>query len=238
MSRAVSHAEQPGDGAPHEIVHFRFLADELELAPAAGNAWVSVRRVCEALGLTATTELARLRRYPWAEVTTLAVGKQRVAFVDVRTLSGWLATATGAADAEKLLVFQRTLPEAIANHLLGPRLPGGLDPLVDALAKRLEPLIATEFARASSQLVTRILQLEQHIAKAPENALGPSESWSAAAPTLAHHQAAEKQRMLVALETCNWNRAKAAEMIGMPRRTFYRRLEDYEIQTREPSNED
>ena len=30
--------------------------------------------------------------------------------------------------------------------------------------------------------------------------------------------------------SCNWNRVKAAQLVGMPRRTFYRRLKEYGIQ--------
>jgi serine/threonine-protein kinase PknK len=41
------------------------------------------------------------------------------------------------------------------------------------------------------------------------------------------YKAAERDRMLTALTACNWNRAKAAEMIGVPRRTFYRRLKEF-----------
>ncbi len=40
----------------------------------------------------------------------------------------------------------------------------------------------------------------------------------------------EKERILEALTSCNWNRAKAAQICGMPRRTFYRRLKKYGIQ--------
>ena len=39
----------------------------------------------------------------------------------------------------------------------------------------------------------------------------------------------EKQRILDALEKHNWNRAKAATALGMPRRTFYRRLTEFNI---------
>lgn len=39
----------------------------------------------------------------------------------------------------------------------------------------------------------------------------------------------EKQRILTALESNGWNRAKAARAMGIPRRTFYRRLKEYEI---------
>ena len=39
----------------------------------------------------------------------------------------------------------------------------------------------------------------------------------------------EKQRILAALEAHNWNRAKAARSLGIPRRTFYRRLKEHGI---------
>jgi DNA-binding NtrC family response regulator len=39
----------------------------------------------------------------------------------------------------------------------------------------------------------------------------------------------ERERILNALSSCNWNRVQAAKMIGIPRRTFYRRLKEYGI---------
>jgi serine/threonine-protein kinase PknK len=47
--------------------------------------------------------------------------------------------------------------------------------------------------------------------------------------TLDDHRSVEKQRILAALEACGWNRVRAAQTLGMPRRTFYRRLADYSI---------
>src|SRR5262249_27904329 len=44
------------------------------------------------------------------------------------------------------------------------------------------------------------------------------------------HRDAEKDRILGALQACNWNRVRAAQMVGLPRRTFYRRLKEYGIQ--------
>jgi serine/threonine-protein kinase PknK len=41
------------------------------------------------------------------------------------------------------------------------------------------------------------------------------------------HKAAERERILSALTACNWNRVQAAKMIGVPRRTFYRRLKAF-----------
>ncbi len=39
----------------------------------------------------------------------------------------------------------------------------------------------------------------------------------------------ERDRILRALEACNWNRVKAAQLTGIPRRTFYRRLKEFGI---------
>ena len=36
--------------------------------------------------------------------------------------------------------------------------------------------------------------------------------------------------MVEALEKTGWNRVKAAAVLDMPRRTFYRRLKEYNIQ--------
>jgi serine/threonine-protein kinase PknK len=47
--------------------------------------------------------------------------------------------------------------------------------------------------------------------------------------TDSQHRAAERDRILAALTACNWNRVQAAKMIGLPRRTFYRRLKEFGI---------
>jgi transcriptional regulator of acetoin/glycerol metabolism len=48
--------------------------------------------------------------------------------------------------------------------------------------------------------------------------------------TTYEHRRTERERILDALRACNWNRVKAAELSGIPRRTFYRRLREYGIQ--------
>lgn len=47
--------------------------------------------------------------------------------------------------------------------------------------------------------------------------------------SLPEHRQQERENILAALEACSWNRAKAAKQLGMARRTFYRRLREYEI---------
>ncbi|HVY31296.1 MAG TPA: sigma 54-interacting transcriptional regulator [Polyangiaceae bacterium] len=48
--------------------------------------------------------------------------------------------------------------------------------------------------------------------------------------TSSQHRRDERERIIEALRSCNWNRVKAAELSGIPRRTFYRRLREYGIQ--------
>jgi DNA-binding NtrC family response regulator len=49
------------------------------------------------------------------------------------------------------------------------------------------------------------------------------------AGTTAEHKESERERILSALTACHWNRVQAAKMIGLPRRTFYRRLKEFGI---------
>lgn len=44
---------------------------------------------------------------------------------------------------------------------------------------------------------------------------------------LTEHMEAERNAILTALESTRWDRGAAAAKIGMPRRTFYRRMEEY-----------
>ncbi|HVU04628.1 MAG TPA: sigma 54-interacting transcriptional regulator [Polyangiaceae bacterium] len=48
--------------------------------------------------------------------------------------------------------------------------------------------------------------------------------------TTSKHRRDERERIIQALQACNWNRVQAAKISGIPRRTFYRRLREYGIQ--------
>ncbi len=48
--------------------------------------------------------------------------------------------------------------------------------------------------------------------------------------TPATRRDSEKRKILDALEKSGWNKTRACSLLGMPRRTFYRRLRDYDIQ--------
>jgi len=59
---------------------------------------------------------------------------------------------------------------------------------------------------------------------------GPVRPAPGSAPTsAAQRRALERRRILEALEASGWNRSRACQRLGMPRRTFYRRLRDYRI---------
>jgi DNA-binding NtrC family response regulator len=49
------------------------------------------------------------------------------------------------------------------------------------------------------------------------------------ADTVAEQKELEREQILEALTAASWNRARAAELLGVPRRTFYRRLKEFEI---------
>ena len=59
--------------------------------------------------------------------------------------------------------------------------------------------------------------------------LSPGQPPPGQAASEAEFKAAERERILSALTACNWNRLAAAKMIGVPRRTFYRRLKEFGI---------
>jgi len=58
----------------------------------------------------------------------------------------------------------------------------------------------------------------------------PASSHTSVKSSLSQHKLDERERILQALKASNWNRVKAAELMGIPRRTFYRRLKLYGIQ--------
>ncbi len=63
--------------------------------------------------------------------------------------------------------------------------------------------------------------LETHASTSSTRAIRPR--------TQEEHRDGEKATILAALTHCNWNRVQAAKAVGLPRRTFYRRLKEYGI---------
>ena len=47
----------------------------------------------------------------------------------------------------------------------------------------------------------------------------------------------EKKTILATLDVCDWDKDKAIEMLGLSRRTFYRKLSEYDISTKKRKSE-
>jgi DNA-binding NtrC family response regulator len=72
--------------------------------------------------------------------------------------------------------------------------------------------------------------IDEEAADDDDDGDGSGEATEQPRQTLSAHLNDERTRIAEALAACNWNRVRAAEMLGMPRRTFYRRLKQYQLQ--------
>ena len=131
-------------------------------------------------------------------------------------------------------------PASPTAHDATLALIGSVQGQVRSLEERvssLDRLLADERGRLLA-LEDRVRQLELLQARAaPATTQVPPAPTTATSPAVAappanlkQHEAVEKQRILRVLEETNWDRKAAAEKLGMPRRTFYRRLTEYGIQ--------
>jgi transcriptional regulator with PAS, ATPase and Fis domain len=69
----------------------------------------------------------------------------------------------------------------------------------------------------------------EHLAAAPGQAAAPPSAQAREETLRAEMEALEKRRILDALERCGGNQTRAAELLGMPRRTLVKRLGQYGI---------
>ena len=97
--------------------------------------------------------------------------------------------------------------------------------LLSAWLMSEDPEIAAEDVELPGQAAT--LRPKPASTRPPSGGRTPSARAQAA--TTNDFKSAERERILSALTACNWNRAQAAKMIGVPRRTFYRRLREFGI---------
>lgn len=93
-----------------------------------GTILVSLRRVCEALGIDVSSQVDKLRARSWATVVQKASvgadGRQReMTMIDTRTLGGWLMTIdeNRVSDESRptVIAFQQEAVDAIDAHFSG-----------------------------------------------------------------------------------------------------------------------
>jgi hypothetical protein len=80
-----------------ELTKFNFQGDNLEVIKDNETLWISVRRVCEALGIDSKSQMKKLQEKEWACVVIItshdASGrKQGIFMIDLDSLPMWLAT--------------------------------------------------------------------------------------------------------------------------------------------------
>lgn len=115
--------------APASIVSVPFQGDTLEAVQTGdGKIMVSIKRVCESLGIDVEGQRKKLATCEWATTEFISAvaqdGKQRrLAMIDLESLPMWLATITAskvkAAVRPKLLQFQREARNVLAAWFLG-----------------------------------------------------------------------------------------------------------------------
>lgn len=129
----------------NQIQLFNFRGEALEVSKQGDDLFVSVRRVCEALGIDPRTQGRKLASTEWANVVEMTVwvgedgrfgddlrghhdlaGQERaLSMIHVDSLPMWLATISPDKVAEaarpKLVAFQKEAARVLADHFLGRR---------------------------------------------------------------------------------------------------------------------
>ncbi|MDC3955068.1 sigma 54-interacting transcriptional regulator [Polyangium jinanense] len=127
---------------------------------------------------------------------------------------------------------RRSVSRAALRRLMGHSWPGNVRQLENVLLNawvlsdqaELEP---EDFELPEARLAPRPPPPPESLREGPRS-VSPEPSRKLS--SLEAHKADERERILSALQASNWNRVKAARLVGLPRRTFYRRLKEYGIQ--------
>ena len=106
------------------MVPVRFDGDLLEAVRKDQTVYVSVKRVCESLGITEQGQISKLKECGWAGTTIIVApsngGNQQTFCIDLKSLPMWLAgihaSKVDEAVRPKLLVYQLECRDALARH--------------------------------------------------------------------------------------------------------------------------
>lgn len=110
------------------VVRVPFHGQHLEAVRHDGRVWVSIRRVCDALGLSADAQRVKLQDKPWATTAMIAVvaedlKRRELAMIDLDSLPMWLATIEPARVApesrERLELYQVEAARVLRDHFFG-----------------------------------------------------------------------------------------------------------------------
>lgn len=143
------------------LIQVPFHGDTLEACGTCPeDAQVSIRRVCEALGIESSAQMQKLKGKAWATVSIIDMvaedGKPRQhAMIALKSLPMWMATINAKKVSEhlveKLARYQQEAADVLAAHFLKLK-PPAADP--NALTAVLAPLV-----EAVGQLKAEIAEL-------------------------------------------------------------------------------
>lgn len=157
--------------ANQQMVKFSFHGDDLDVLPANGRVWVSVRRVCEALGVDVSGQLKKLKAKPWGSVEFISMQvdgddqRRDIAMLDLDALPMWLATIEPSRVAEdvreKLVAYQREAARVLADHFLGKRGGAVAIPPEMTAAYEMVPALAAQLAELKALLTAGSVMTQQ-----------------------------------------------------------------------------
>lgn len=112
---------------------------------------------------------------------------------------------------------------------IAPRAPVALPPPADP-SLLLVAALQQQIATLQQQLVA--LEARLRALETERRAPMPAASAPTAGPpaSFSEHRERERLEIVAGLEATGWNRIETAKRLGIPRRTLYRRMEEYGIQ--------
>ncbi len=114
----------------NELVKVDFHGDTLECVEQDGKVWVSLRRVCESLGIDLKSQSRRVKNKPWACMVMMTIHdtsgrEQETSMLDLDSLPMWLATIETNRVAEavrpKLIEYQKECARVLRDHFAKPQ---------------------------------------------------------------------------------------------------------------------
>lgn len=157
----------------NDLVLFNFHGARLEVTrgDTPADLWVSLRRVCEALGIDESSQRQKLKNKAWARTVLNTAPDDRghaqlSLMVHIESLPMWLATIEPSRVADtarpKLELFQVECARALRDHFLGQ--PAPAQPVLattasigdSALARRDVAAYATFAAKARGVSIHRV----------------------------------------------------------------------------------
>jgi prophage antirepressor-like protein len=114
----------------NQVQVFNFHGAQLEVVMRGSDLFVSVRRVCDALGIAPNMQIEKLKTKSWTnDMMIISLDEAGRAFsqfmLHIESLPMWLATISEKKVSEaarpKLLAFQKEAARVLADHFLGQR---------------------------------------------------------------------------------------------------------------------